>query len=122
MYESLKKKKQQSYFQKLSGVDIFILLTYSGLQYNFQCTKSSKLQWLQYRINQHTLTTNTIVYKIGLKVDNLCSFCTNSEETIIHILWECLKVQEVLTSCVKENLLNFQKKANMLSYSEVVGK
>ena len=42
---------------------------------HFQCTKRSKLQWLQYRINQHILTTNKILYtdKIGLKDGNLCN-------------------------------------------------
>ena len=62
----------------------------------FKCTKSSKLQWLQYQINQHILAANNIIYKTGRKVDNLCNLCNNSKETVIHILCDCQKVQERL--------------------------
>ena len=58
-------------------------------------TKSTKLQWLQFRINHHILTTNTFLFKIGLKDSKLCSFCNRHEETICHILWECPDVQDL---------------------------
>ena len=45
----------------------------------------------------------------GLKDDNLCSFCNNSVETIIHILWpwKYPKVQELL-----DNFPKYEKESN----------
>ena len=98
-------------FSKIKWGRHFDITDLQWKKYNnipFQCTKSSKLQWLQYRINQHILTTNKILHKIGLKDDNLCSFCNSSEETIIHILWKCAKVQELLDNisilCKRQNI------------------
>ena len=98
MYDILKKETIEPFSKIKWGRHFNITDLQWKKYYNipFQCTKSSKLQWLQYRINQHILTTKKILFKIGLKDDNLCSFCNNSEETIIHILWECPKVQELL--------------------------
>ena len=64
----------------------------------FKCTKSSKLLWLQYRINQYILTTNVTLFKYGNIDTKLCSFCTLEDETILHILWSCPKVQDLLSS------------------------
>ena len=66
----------------------------------FQYTKSSKLQWLQFRINNHILTTNSFLFKIRKVYTKLCCLCKESEETIIHLLWECQKVQDLLESIV----------------------
>lgn len=63
----------------------------------FQCTKSSKLLWLQYRINQFILTTNTTLYKYGKKDTKLCSFCNLEDETIKHSMWDCTKSQELIS-------------------------
>ena len=64
----------------------------------FTVTKDSKLQWLQYRINHHILTTNKYLYKVGLTDSSQCSFCKSHTETILHILWECDKVQILLNN------------------------
>ena len=40
----------------------------------FKCTMDTKLNWFQYRILNRFLTTNTFMYKIGQRVDNLCNF------------------------------------------------
>ena len=66
----------------------------------FQYTKNSKLQWLQYRITNHILTTNSFVFKIGIVDTKLCCFCKSSEETIVHLLWDCPKVQELISSFI----------------------
>lgn len=62
-----------------------------------QCTKSSKLLWLQYRINQFILTTNTTLYKYGKKDTILWSFCNIEDETIKHLMLDCTKSQELLS-------------------------
>ena len=61
---------------------------------NFSNIKNTKFQWFQYRINQNILATNKYLFKIKILDSPLCTFCNVEEETIIHILWECEKVQE----------------------------
>ena len=99
---------------KQETIEPFSIIHWGRLIYSEKCTtiypllwtKISKLECLQYRINQQILTKK-ILYKIGLKVDNLYSFYNNPEETIIHIMWECPKVQELLDKfsilCKRQN-------------------
>jgi hypothetical protein len=51
----------------------------------FITTKSSKLQWFQYRIIHRILGTNSLLYKINQKPNDKCSFCLEEVETIEHI-------------------------------------
>lgn len=64
-------------------------------QLPFVNIKSTKLQWLQFRINHHILTTNKYLLKIGKECSKLCNFCKQHDETIFHVLWECPNVQEL---------------------------
>ena len=57
----------------------------------FYCTQNSKLQWFQYRINHHIVVTNKFLFKIGKSDSQMCTFCDISEESILHLLWECSK-------------------------------
>ena len=66
--------------------------------YPFHQTKNSKLQWLQFRINNYILTTNSFLSKIGKVDSKLCSLCKNSDETILHLLWDCPKAQDLIQS------------------------
>lgn len=60
-------------------------------------SKDSKLQWCQYRINHHILTTNSLMYKVGITDTNKCTFCKEEEEeTIYHLIWKCPIVQRFL--------------------------
>ena len=54
----------------------------------FIVTQNTKLQWLQYRINQRILGTNKFLYKIKVKDNAFCSFCQEDEETIEHLFLE----------------------------------
>jgi hypothetical protein len=54
----------------------------------FITTKSSKLQWFQYRIIHRILGTNSLLYKISKKPNDKCSFCSEVER-IEHIFWSC---------------------------------
>ena len=71
----------------------------------FIVTKSTKLQWFQFRVNHHILTTNSRLFKSGLVITPRCTFCNKENETIIHCLWECTEVQKFLNSF--HTLLNF---------------
>ena len=76
----------------------------------FKLTKSSKLQWFQYRIINKILATNTFLFKIKKVNSKLCTFCHREEETIEHLLWECDCVQSFLDTFVDylEQKTNFQ--------------
>ena len=64
----------------------------------FQITHNAKLQWLQYRITQHILTTNSFLYKAQIVNNPTCTFCKSEDETTVHLLWECSEVQDLLCS------------------------
>jgi hypothetical protein len=55
----------------------------------FRCTKDTKLQWFQFRINHRILGTNYLLSKMGIRNDNLCSFCGTEPETLCHLFWDC---------------------------------
>ena len=61
----------------------------------FKCTMDVKLRWFQYRITHRILTTNTYMYKIKQRDDDMCTFCNEESETIIHLLVDCRKVKPI---------------------------
>lgn len=48
-----------------------------------------KLQWFQFRITHRILSTNTLLYKLGIRESNMCTFCEEEPETLIHFFCEC---------------------------------
>ena len=86
----------------------------------FVVTKNTKLQWFQCKINHFVLTTNSFLTKIKLIESPLCNLCRKETETIIHLLWECEKVQTLLeeidhwTSSIGTFTLNYNKKTFLL--------
>ena len=85
----------------------------------FRCTISTKLRWFQYRLVHRILGTNLFLLRIGKKDSNMCTFCHEAEETLIHIFCNCRLVIEfwddvmkwikekadITTNWGKENLL-----------------
>lgn len=55
----------------------------------FKMTKDTKLQCFQYRILNHIIATNRLLYQINLRNDDLCSFCGGERETLIHLFFQC---------------------------------
>ena len=51
-------------------------------------TSDSKLRWFQLRILHNILTTNKSVSKYKPEQTELCTFCKQNPETIVHIFWE----------------------------------
>ena len=52
-------------------------------------TKDVKLRWLQFRIVHRILSTNSYLFRIGILTSDVCSFCSETIETIEHIFWRC---------------------------------
>jgi hypothetical protein len=55
----------------------------------FSVTKYTKLQDFQYKLIHRILITNAFLHKCGLKETELCTFCTDTNESIVHIFREC---------------------------------
>ena len=62
----------------------------------FRITRDTTMQWFQIRINHNILATNKFLTKIKIINDPKCSFCSQEDETIEHLLWECEHVQKFL--------------------------
>ena len=60
-------------------------------------TQDTKLLWLQFRILHYCLTTNRSVSKFKPEQTDLCEFCHRSSESIIHLFWHCIAVQDFWT-------------------------
>ena len=91
------KETQSRWFMDLSGYlpNIDWKSTY---KIPFYFTVHTKLQSFQYRILHRTLTTNTLLVKIGiLNVDN-CTFCLSASESIVHLFWHCNITQSIWQS------------------------
>lgn len=55
----------------------------------FKVTGDTNLRWLQVRINHRILGTKYLLSKMNLQTDDRCTFCSQQQETIKHIFWEC---------------------------------
>ena len=51
--------------------------------------QDTKLQDFQYKLIHRILITNFFLYKCRLKETELCTFCTETKESLVHIFWEC---------------------------------
>ena len=61
----------------------------------FRSWSSSKLRWFQYKIIHRILTTNKSAFLYKIQDSPLCTFCKRSEETIKHILFDCVHVKRL---------------------------
>jgi len=51
----------------------------------FSVTKDIKLQDFQYKLIHRILIANFFLYKCGLKETELCTFCTETKESLVHM-------------------------------------
>jgi hypothetical protein len=52
-------------------------------------TNDSKPKHFQYKLLHRALPTNTCLVKIGIKNSDLCNFCKNASDSILHYIWLC---------------------------------
>ena len=58
-----------------------------------KATISPKHRVFQFKLIHRCLVTNKSLYDWKLKDTNICTFCESHIETIVHLLWDCTKVQ-----------------------------
>jgi hypothetical protein len=74
---------------------------------NFSCTIETQLRSFYCKIIFRAIAFNNFLFKIGRKDSPLCTFCTDSPETFVHIFCECRKVKpiwETIQNLVNDNL------------------
>ena len=49
----------------------------------------SYVKVFQYKVIKSILYTNTKLYKIGFRTNDLCTFCDNQPETLTHLFYHC---------------------------------
>ena len=87
-------KIQNKWNQNLGGVNI---IENWDMYYRipFKNIQNSKLQSFQYKINLRFLYSNNMLYKCKLTETELCSFCFETKETLLHLFFECPKVRSL---------------------------
>ena len=68
-------------------------------------TKSNRMRIFQYKLSNRIIATNKYLKMISIKEDDSCTFCNLETETLVHLFWQCNKVQSFIRS-IKTNLLN----------------
>ena len=61
----------------------------------YKITNVTKYRSFQYRLLQRGLVTNIQLEKWNILTTNLCSFCKNVTETVVHLLCQCTVVREL---------------------------
>ena len=53
------------------------------------CTKSTKIVIFQVKFFHRRLPTNSFLNKIAIKDNDLCTFCKEETDTLLHLFWQC---------------------------------
>ena len=64
-------------------------------QIPFYSTVDINTRWFQFKMLNRILYMKDALLRFKLVTDNLCTFCNNSEETIIHIFCSCIYSNEI---------------------------
>ena len=74
--------------------------------HTIKTTSDTKLRWFQYRLMYRILPTQKYLYKMKIVNSPTCLFCNIEEDSIVHMLWDCSKVQcfwNKFVEWIKEN-------------------
>ena len=70
----------------------------------FLITNDVKVQWFQYRIIHRILGTNSLLNKMKIIDDPLCTFCKQSEENLEHLFWECQISKAIIDASISTRI------------------
>ena len=60
----------------------------------FKTTNASCLRWFQYKLLYRLLPTGHFLYLRKLVDAPRCTLCNLADETILHMFWDCTKIQD----------------------------
>ena len=55
----------------------------------FYSTKATKLIIFQFKLLHRRLATNDFLNKIGIRENDICTFCRTEKESLFHLFWSC---------------------------------
>ena len=103
-----------------------------------QTVASETYIWsFQYRVLNYILYTNAKLFKIGLSLNDKCTFCDSSKEELHHLFFECSHVQifwktfsswwfelvkENITLTLKDIILGLTNRTDIINYLIILGK
>ena len=87
--------------------------------------KEVKLKWFIIRILSRIIGTNIILKGMGVKSDDMCTFCNEEEENIVHLFCECelvlsfwIRIKQLLVdNGIVNNNFNFDNKLILFGIS-----
>ena len=82
-------------------------------------TNHNKLRSFQYRLLTYSIVTSRCLKRWNIIESDLCTFCNLQEETIIHLLYLCPKVQP-LWSALKEIAKNYRHGVMNLTLHRII--
>ena len=86
----------------------------------YRITNIAKFRSFQYRLLQRSLITNIQLSLWGLHHTDLCSFCHQYKETVLHIMFECDIVRELWNSVKKYLIERFENLSLVWTASAIV--
>ena len=63
--------------------------THTWLGEYLRATRNTKLQNFQFKYSHRITVANSFLFKCGLSETELCTFCTETKESLLHLFWEC---------------------------------
>ena len=72
----------------------------------------------QFKVLNSILFTNSKLFKIGYRTDNLCSFCKRESETIRHFFWDC-PYSNSFWKCIESYYFGLRKQLVHLTLKEI---
>ena len=76
-----------------------------------------KTQELSVKFLHRRIATNSFLFKITFSDTDLCCFCKNAQETLIHFFWDC-----PVTKVFLKNIQNFLISVNLIQTSHILRK
>ena len=62
----------------------------------FDSTKATKLIIFQFKLPHRRLATNDFLNKIGIKENDICTFCRTEKESLFQLFWSCSETSFIL--------------------------
>ena len=80
----------------------------------FCSTKDTKLIIFQFKLLHRRLATNDFLNKIGIKDNDICTFCRTEKETLFHLFWSCSE-----TSCFWQGFMKWLAESQIKLKSDI---
>ena len=74
------------YWERITTNEINWEMTFERI---YTTTIDIKLRNFQYKLIHNILPDNRLLQKMGVKDDDLCNFCRNTRDSVVHYIWEC---------------------------------